>query len=72
MEYLRHLAGALADNPVLYVPVAVFAFSVIAKLTPTKSDDEVAERLWDIIHAAALNPRADRARPPKRVENGRL
>jgi predicted polyphosphate/ATP-dependent NAD kinase len=71
MEYLREIAKAVADNPALIIPVGVFVFSVIAKFTPTKSDDMLADRLWGIIHTVALNPRSDRARQAKRDDGRR-
>jgi len=65
MEYMQKIARVLMDNPVLLIPMVTFVFSVIAEFTPSRSDDELMDRLWETVHLIAINPRSDKARPRK-------
>jgi hypothetical protein len=42
---------------------AVTVASVVCKLTPSKADDEIVDAVLGLLHAIALNPKADQARP---------
>lgn len=50
------------DELLVIGSAAVTIASVVAKLTPTKSDDVLVDKLLRIVHKVALNPTKDKAR----------
>lgn len=40
---------------IVMIPAIIGVFSVIAKYTPNKSDDKLAQMLWDIFNSIGQN-----------------
>lgn len=40
---------------IIMIPAAIGVFSVIAKYTPNKSDDKLAQMAWDILNTIGQN-----------------
>lgn len=40
---------------IIMLPAAIGVFSVIAKYTPNKSDDKLAQMAWDILNTIGQN-----------------